>query len=172
MPRVTPGSRRQRRWHPSCSFLGTRARPHADTHQRREDRPQHLRADAGPTRVAIAVGRIEGRQVTLTPEEIQARVKRLFVDEGATVKEGQVLAELESNQLDARSAALHANLANIDAQIRQASIDVSHTATSTSAAVTAAQAAVSGAKVIVAKARAVRSACSRRCATSSISVTV
>ena len=70
--------------------------------------------------------------MTLTPEEIQARVKRLFVDEGATVKEGQVLAELESNQLDARSAALHANLANIDAQIRQAPIDVSHTATSTS----------------------------------------
>jgi len=109
-----------------------------------------------PTSTVVrASGRIEGRQVTLAPKEIQARVKRLFVDEGATVTQGQVLAELESNQLDARAAALHANLANIDAQIRQASIDVSYTATSTSAAVTAAQAAVSGARAVVAKARAV-----------------
>jgi HlyD family secretion protein len=108
-----------------------------------------------PPSVVRASGRIEGRQVTLAPKEIQARVKRLFVDEGATVKEGQVLAELESNQLDARSAALHANRANIDAQIRQATIDVSYTATSTSASVVAAQAAVSGAKAIVARARAV-----------------
>jgi HlyD family secretion protein len=108
-----------------------------------------------PSTVVRASGRIEGRQVTLAPKEIQARVKRLLVDEGATVKEGQVLAELESKQLDARSEALHANLANIDAQIRQASIDVSYTAASTSAALAAAQAAVSGAKAIVAKARAV-----------------
>jgi multidrug resistance efflux pump len=108
-----------------------------------------------PSTVVRASGRIEGRQVTLAPKEIQGRVKHLYADEGATVNQGQVLAELESNQLDARYAALHANLANVDAQIRQASVDVSYTATSTSATVSAAQAAVSGAKAVITKARAV-----------------
>jgi HlyD family secretion protein len=108
-----------------------------------------------PSTVVRASGRIEARQVTLAPKEIQGRIKRLYVDEGATVAQGQVLAELESNQLDARYAGLRANLANIDAQIRQASIDVSYTATSTSAGVAAAQAAVNGARALIDKANAV-----------------
>ena len=105
--------------------------------------------------IVRASGRIEGRQVTLAPKEIQGRVKRLLVDEGAAVTRGQVLAELESNQLAARYEGLKANLSNLDAQIAQASIDVSYTATSTSAAVTAAQAAVSGARARLVRARAV-----------------
>jgi hypothetical protein len=112
-----------------------------------------------PSTVVRASGRIEGRQVTLAPKEIQARVKRLLVDEGATVKEGQVLAELESKQLDARSAALHANLANIDTQIRQASIDVSSSR-------------AHGTPRKPWRRGCAGSACCRRCATSSISVTV
>jgi multidrug resistance efflux pump len=91
-------------------------------------------------------GRIEGRQTTIAPKDIQGRVKRLLVDEGATVTRGQLLAELEANQLDARHAALTANLANLDVQIHQASLDVSYTAAST---------AVSGARAHVARAKAV-----------------
>jgi multidrug resistance efflux pump len=100
-------------------------------------------------------GRIEGRQTTIAPKDIQGRVKRLLVDEGATVTRGQLLAELEANQLDARHAALTANLANLDVQIHQASLDVSYTAASTAATVAAADAAVSGARAHVARAKAV-----------------
>jgi multidrug efflux pump subunit AcrA (membrane-fusion protein) len=46
--------------------------------------PAHLFAPPPPQTVT-ASGRIEGRQVTLAPKDIQGRVKRLLVDEGATV---------------------------------------------------------------------------------------
>src|SRR5512135_2161607 len=52
--------------------------------------------------VVQASGRIEGRDVTLAAKEIQGRVKNLLVDEGFKVEQGQLLAELDSQQLDAR----------------------------------------------------------------------
>jgi HlyD family secretion protein len=110
---------------------------------------------APPPNIVRASGRIEGREVTLAPKDIQGRVKKLLVDEGAFVQKGQVLAELESKQLDARYAALKANIANIDAQIRQAAIDVSYTNKSTTAAIAAARAAVSGAQAHIVRAKAI-----------------
>ena len=57
---------------------------------------------APPLRAVTASGRIEGREVTVAPKDIQGRVKRLLVDEGETVKQGQLLAELEAEALEAR----------------------------------------------------------------------
>jgi len=105
--------------------------------------------------VVFASGRIEGRQVTLAPKDIQGRVKRLFVDEGAAVKHGQVLAELEAKQLDSRHAALVATLANLDVQIHQAALDVKFTTAGTTAAASAARAAVNAASAHVARATAI-----------------
>jgi HlyD family secretion protein len=93
--------------------------------------------------------------VTLAPKEIQGRVKRLLVDEGDTVRKGQLLAELESDQLDAQYASLAANVANLDAQIREASLDVAYTTKNTSASLAAAEAAVKSAKARLAHAKAV-----------------
>ena len=59
-----------------------------------------------PPRIVTASGRIEGREVTLAPKDIQGRVKRLLVDEGQTVSKGQLLAELDAAQLEARIIAL------------------------------------------------------------------
>lgn len=108
-----------------------------------------------PQNVIVASGRIEGREVTLAAKEIQGRVKKLLVDEGETVRKGQLLAELESKQLDARYAGLAANVANLDAQIRAASIDVAYTTKNTAASLAAAQAAVNSAKAHLARAKAV-----------------
>jgi multidrug resistance efflux pump len=108
-----------------------------------------------PPDVVRASGRIEGRQMTVAPKDIQGRVRRLLVDEGATVTQGQLLAELEANQLDARRAALVANLATIDAQIRQGALDVAYTDASTAASVAAAEAAVAGSRAHIARAEAV-----------------
>ena len=105
--------------------------------------------------IVAASGRIEGREVTLAPKEIQGRVKTLLVDEGAAVRKGQFLAELESNQLDARFASLAANVSNLDAQIKQASVDIGYATKSTTATIAAAEAAVSSAEARLARARAV-----------------
>jgi HlyD family secretion protein len=108
-----------------------------------------------PGDVITASGRIEGREVTLAPKEIQGRIKALLVDEGYTVKKGQLLAELESDQLDARYESIAATVANLDAQIEQAKIDVSYTAKNSSATIAAAEAAVSSATAHLARANAV-----------------
>jgi membrane fusion protein YbhG len=108
-----------------------------------------------PQPVVTASGRIEGREVTLAAKDIQARVKRLLVDEGDTVKRGQLLAELEANSLEARIASLEAAVASIDAQIRQASIDVGLTAKNIDASIAAAEAAVSSARARVTRATAI-----------------
>jgi HlyD family secretion protein len=105
--------------------------------------------------VVVASGRIEGREVTLAAKEIQGRVKTLLVDEGHTVKKGQLLAELESNQLDARFESLAANVSNLDVQIKQAEVDVGYTKKSTAATIAAAEAAVSSAEAHLTHAKAV-----------------
>jgi multidrug resistance efflux pump len=109
-----------------------------------------------PANIIEASGRIEGREVTLAPKEIQGRVKNLLVDEGYKVQKGQLLAELESQQLDARFAGLAANVANVDAQIQQASIDLSFTTKYSAASIAAAEAAVSAAAAKLSRAQAVQ----------------
>jgi multidrug resistance efflux pump len=108
-----------------------------------------------PQDVIVASGRIEGREVTLAPKEIQGRIKSLWVDEGYKVKKGQLLAELESDQLEAQLATAQANVANLDAQIQQATVDVSYTTKNTSAALAAAEAAVASAQAHLAHSQAV-----------------
>ena len=108
-----------------------------------------------PSDVIVASGRIEGREVTLAPKEIQGRIRTLLVDEGYQVKKGQLLAELESNQLDAQYANATANVSNLDEQIKQATIDVAYTTKNTAASVVAAEAAVSSAKAHLEHSRAV-----------------
>ena len=107
------------------------------------------------SQIVTASGRIEGREVTLAPKDIQGRVKRLLADEGQTVRRGDVLAELDAAQLDARYASLTAAVAAVDAQIAQASIDVAYTAKNSESTISAADAAVSSAKARVAHAEAV-----------------
>jgi multidrug resistance efflux pump len=108
-----------------------------------------------PANIVSASGRIEGREVTLAAKEIQGRVKALLVDEGNTVTKGQLLAELESDQLEARFESLKANIANLEAQITQATLDMGYTVKNTDAALAAAKAAVSSASAHLARARAV-----------------
>lgn len=102
-----------------------------------------------------ASGRIEGREVTVAPKDIQGRVAHLFADEGQTVRRGQLLAELDAAPLDARRATLTAAVAVVDAQMSQAQIDIDYTAKNSAATIAAADAAVSTAKARIAHADAV-----------------
>jgi HlyD family secretion protein len=110
---------------------------------------------AASAQVLKASGRIEGREITLAPKDIQGRVKRLLVDEGQTVVAGQLLAELDAAQLDARYEIIQGNLGALDAQIAQAALDVEYTLKSDQVSIAAADAAVSGAKARVDRAKAV-----------------
>jgi HlyD family secretion protein len=116
-------------------------------------RPQLWQTPA--SRVITASGRIEGREVTLAPKDIQARVKRLLADEGQTVVAGQLLAELDAAQLDARERTLTASIAAVDAQIAQAALDVEYTAKNADANIAAAAAVVSAARAHLVRAAAV-----------------
>jgi len=63
-----------------------------------------------------ASGFIEVRQVAIAPE-VSGRIARLAVDEGDQVKEGQVLAEIDANLLDAQIAEAEAGVAMAEAQL-------------------------------------------------------
>ncbi|HZT75490.1 MAG TPA: efflux RND transporter periplasmic adaptor subunit [Vicinamibacterales bacterium] len=106
--------------------------------------------------VVTASGRIEGREMTVAPKDIQGRIVRLYVDEGDTVTQGQLLAELEANALDAKAATIRASIANIDALVAQATLDVTLTTKSSAASIAAAEAAVSVTQARIVRARAVR----------------
>jgi HlyD family secretion protein len=105
--------------------------------------------------VIMASGRIEGREVTLAPKSIQGRVKRLLVDEGDTVTEGQLLAQLDAAQIEAQAGAALGAVANLDAQIAQATLDVAYTAKNSAASIAAADAALATAQAHVTRAKAV-----------------
>jgi HlyD family secretion protein len=105
--------------------------------------------------MVVASGRIEGREITVAPKDIQARIKRLFVDEGDRVTQGQLLGELDAAPLEARLATVRGNLAGLDAQIAEASLDVDYTAKNIQAAIAAATAGLSNARARLAHATAI-----------------
>ena len=63
-----------------------------------------------PEGIASGNGRIEAKLVDVSAKE-PLRVKQIFVDEGATVKPGQVLAQMDTSTLDAELAAAKASVA-------------------------------------------------------------
>lgn len=107
-----------------------------------------------PEGLIVASGRIEGREVTISPK-IQGRIKSLMVDESDTVKNGQLVAEIASEQLEARYANAKEAASFSQAQIEQASADLKFTEKYTVAAVAAATAATKSATAQFEKARSV-----------------
>jgi HlyD family secretion protein len=110
---------------------------------------------APPATTIVASGRIEGREVTIAPKDIQGRIKRLLADEGQSVTEGQLLAELDAAQLDARDRTIAANIGALDAQIAQATLDIDYAAKNAAAGVAAADALLSAAQARLVRATAV-----------------
>lgn len=107
-----------------------------------------------PEGLLIASGRIEGREVTISPR-IQGRLKSLLVDESDTVKRGQLLAEIVSDQLDARYLNAKENVSFLKAQVEQAALDITFTEKNTTASINAAEAALNAASAQLEKARSV-----------------
>lgn len=58
-------------------------------------------SEKAPEGIIILSGRIEGRQTNIAPK-VQGRIIKLYKDEGDTVKAGELLCEIDSEQLAAR----------------------------------------------------------------------
>ncbi|GAB5045997.1 hypothetical protein [Thermodesulfovibrio sp. TK110] len=54
-----------------------------------------------PQGLIILSGRIEGRETNVSPK-IQGRIIKLYKDEGDSVRQGELLCEIDSEQLSAR----------------------------------------------------------------------
>ncbi|MCU1276724.1 MAG: family efflux transporter subunit [bacterium] len=73
----------------------------------------------------VATGYVYARKKATVAPKTTGRLARLFVDEGSVVKEGQLIAELESADAQAALAQVHADIAAARAKVERARADVS-----------------------------------------------
>ena len=64
-------------------------------------------------------GVVDGNEVIVSPQ-ITGRIINLTVDEGSTVKQGDLIAELDSKELEANLAATKANVNSLEEQVNEA----------------------------------------------------
>lgn len=72
----------------------------------------------------VATGYVYTRKKATVAPKVSGRLSRLLVDEGAQVKEGQLLAELESADAQAQLAQVHADIAAARAKVVRAKADL------------------------------------------------
>jgi HlyD family secretion protein len=99
------------------------------------------------------IGVVDGNEVIVSPQ-ITGRIINLTVDEGTAVKKGQLIAELDSKELEASLAAAKANVSSLEAQVHEANHNYTWTNGQTDASVTEARARVVSSSAQLAPARA------------------
>jgi RND family efflux transporter MFP subunit len=72
----------------------------------------------------VATGYVQARKKATIAPKIAGRLARLYVDEGAVVKEGQLIAELESGDAQAQLAQVRADIVAARAKVESARADV------------------------------------------------
>jgi HlyD family secretion protein len=90
-------------------------------------------------------GIIDGNEVIVSPQ-ITDRIITLTVDEGATVKKGDLIAQLDPKELDASLAAAKANVTSLEEQVTEANHNLSWTNDQTDASSNQAAAVVTSTK--------------------------
>src|SRR5580658_2731778 len=80
----------------------------------------------------VLVGVIDGNEVIVSPQ-ITGRITNLTVDEGAQVKKGDLIAELDPRELQASMGAAHANVTSLTEQVNEANHNYAFTDTQTDA---------------------------------------
>lgn len=98
-------------------------------------------------------GVIDGNEVVVSPQ-ITGRIVNLTVDEGSVVKKGDLIADLDSKELQATLSAAKANVDSLEAQVNEANHNYSWTNGQTDASVTEAEARVASAKAQLGPTRA------------------
>jgi HlyD family secretion protein len=99
------------------------------------------------------IGIVDGNEFVVSPQ-IMGRIINLTVDEGSSVKKGDLIAELDPVELNASLAAAKANVISLEEQVHEANHNYSWMDNQTGASVTEAQARVVSAEAQLAPARA------------------
>ena len=86
------------------------------------------------------IGVVSGTEVLVSPQ-ISGRLSRLLVDEGSEVRQGQLVAELDSTELQAQAAAAEAAVGSLEARTVEARRTWTWTRDQTEAAILQAEAA-------------------------------
>jgi HlyD family secretion protein len=76
-----------------------------------------------PAGIVFGNGRIEAKEVDIATK-YTGRVKEILVDEGALVQVGQVLANMDTAELQAALAQARAELAKAEAEVREAQAEI------------------------------------------------
>ena len=98
-------------------------------------------------------GIVDGNEVIVSPQ-ITGRMIRLTVDEGAEVKKGDLIAELDPKELQANLEAAKANVTSLEAQVNAANHNYSWTNDQTDASIEQARARLTSSSAQLEQARA------------------
>jgi HlyD family secretion protein len=98
------------------------------------------------------IGVIDGNEVIVSPQ-ITGRMVTLKVDEGSQVKKGDLIAELDPQELQANLSAAKANVTSLEAQVNSANHNYTWTNDQTGASIDQAKARVTSSKAQIEQAR-------------------
>lgn len=108
-----------------------------------------------PDGFLVAGGRVEGREINVS-SRVQGRVLSLLADEGNIVKKGQILAVLDSEQIQAQVVGAQENLRVAELQKEQAGYDLEYVRRNSDSTIWAAQASIENVQAQLEKAQAVK----------------
>jgi HlyD family secretion protein len=97
-------------------------------------------------------GIVDGNEVIVSPQ-ITGRIVTLKVDEGAEVKKGDLIAELDGKELEANLAAAKANVTSLEEQVNEANHNYSWVNEQTGASIDQARAHVTSSDAQIEQAR-------------------
>lgn len=101
----------------------------------------------------VLIGVIDANDVVVTPR-VQARLDSLFIDEGSSVKAGQLLASLESSELAAQAASVAAAASSAAAQLNESRSSALQISGTTEATLSGARARLASARATLAREQA------------------
>ena len=66
----------------------------------------------------VLIGTVDSNQIVVSPQ-VEGRVARMLVDEGAQVKQGDLIAVLDPSELQAQAQAAAANIASLQHKVAE-----------------------------------------------------
>ena len=101
----------------------------------------------------VLVGTVDANQIVVSPQ-IQGRIQKLLVEEGSTVKQGELIALLDPSELEAQERGAVATIASLRSQVSENEYTRQSTKGSTASDVSNAQAKLQSARAQLTKAEA------------------
>jgi multidrug resistance efflux pump len=105
------------------------------------------------TKDMVLIGTVDANQVIVSPQ-VAGRIVKLAVDEGTVVKQGDLIAQLDTSELEAQAKAAEATIRGLESRVGEAHATQQQTQGQTSSDVVNAQARLQAARSQLAQAEA------------------